>query len=83
MVALLYGIMHRTTIMLPDELRRRLSEQAHRRGISAGELIRKALIKELESAVEENAFLSDIRLAQSEIRDAAEKHDTYLYGDTP
>jgi hypothetical protein len=67
--------------MLPDDLRGLLAEQAHRRGISAGALIRKALMRELAQGVAgQDAFLSDARMASaSSPNNVAEKHDAYLY----
>jgi hypothetical protein len=71
--------------MLPDELRGLLAEQAHRRGISAGALIRKALMRELaQGGSGPDAFLNDPRVAGgSTPKNVAEKHDAYLYGEKP
>ncbi len=72
--------------MLPDELRGLLAEQAHKRGVSAGALIRKALLRELAapSGTAQDAFLNDTRMADSGLlQNVAEKHDDYLYGEKP
>jgi hypothetical protein len=71
--------------MLPDDLRGLLAEQAHRRGVSAGALIRKALLRELApSGSGADAFLNDTRVAGATTPgNVAEKHDDYLYGEKP
>ena len=68
--------------MLPGDMKHVLSEHAHRRGMSIGALIRKALARELaQGEATQDSFLSDTRV--SKVRtpgDVAENHDTYLYG---
>ena len=69
--------------MLPGELRDALSEQAHRRGISIGALVRKALARELaRDGAAQDAFLNDTRVARGGTpRHVADRHDDYLYGE--
>ncbi len=69
--------------MLPGDIKAALSDQAHRRGMSIGALIRKALERELaQGANATDPFLSDTRVAgQSAPANVAENHDAYLCGD--
>ena len=39
----MYGIMHRTTVYLPDDLKRALEQQARESGVSEAELIREGV----------------------------------------
>lgn len=78
--------MNRTTIMLPPDLKIRAADEASRRGISLGELIRRSL--ELNLARERTAAGAvDPLFADTELFDGptpddlAENHDKYLYGD--
>jgi len=77
--------MHRTTIMLPQELKFKATEQARSLGISLGELIRYSLESYLNraySAEGKDLFLSDIALSDADVpSDLSEEHDEYLYGD--
>ena len=76
--------MKRTTIMLPEDLRRRAMAGARRKGISLGELIRHSL----ETSLPEGTY--DSRpdpLFESVVydgpapRDVSRDHDRYLYDD--
>ena len=70
--------MHRTTIMLPDNLKRLAAERAHRASVSIGELIRKALVRELNAGTAgEDAFLSDTRVFRGRTR----RHVAERYGE--
>lgn len=83
----LWRHMHRTTIMLPEDLKRRASQRAERLGISLGELIRQALDRLLVEPAPSDA--SDPLLAFDNAfqgpspPDLAQNHDAYLYGDEP
>ncbi|MCP4680053.1 MAG: hypothetical protein GY854_32090 [Deltaproteobacteria bacterium] len=78
--------MNRTTIMLPPELKIRAVEEAGRRGISLGELVRQSLEGQLIRAEQEKG-VQDPLFAETELfceptpRDLADNHDDYLYGD--
>ncbi|HEV8132909.1 MAG TPA: CopG family transcriptional regulator [Acidobacteriota bacterium] len=75
--------MHRTTIMLPRNLKSRALRHAQRSGISLGELIRESLRNALDHTAEapaEDSLLGDeATFAGSAPKDLARKHDHYLY----
>jgi hypothetical protein len=72
--------MKRTTIMLPDALRRRAASRAEQRGISLGELIRNSLETALPAAsYEEDPLFEDVVFDGPAPRDLSAKHDKYLY----
>ncbi len=75
--------MHRTTIMLPRELKRRAAEEARLRRISLSEFMRRAV----EAAVSQNGgrredslLLDDRAFSGKTPRDLSTRHDDYLYG---
>lgn len=77
--------MHRTTIMLPEDLKLRAERLARRRGVSLGEVVRQSLLSHLDrqaDEVREDPLLADTAAypGPSEA-DAAAAHDRYLYGD--
>lgn len=73
--------MHRTTIMLPEELRRRASREAEALGISLGELIRRRLAATLdEDKAELPRFFTRAPWNGPGPSDVALRHDDYLYG---
>lgn len=75
--------MHRTTILLPEDLKRRASKLARREGISLAELIRGALEERL--AARKNEARDSLWKALEPIDfpdspgDLAANHDYYLY----
>lgn len=73
--------MHRTTIMLPEDLRRNADREAKALGISLSELIRRRLA-ESEAEVEKGRprFFSRQPWEGSGPDDIAANHDAYLYG---
>jgi len=77
--------MHRTTVMLPEELKHQATKQAQKLGISLGELIRQSLNSFLHQPVCEHysdSFLADDAVFPgSTPTDLAENHDAYLYGE--
>lgn len=79
--------MHRTTVMLPEDLKTRASELASRQGVSLGELIRRSLEAAVEAPQESRAadpLLADDATFQGETpRDLARHHDHYLYDEDP
>jgi len=74
--------MHRTTILLPDELRRRAVREAKALGISLGELIRRRLAGAGGDARSEEVarFLARRPWDGAAPDDTAANHDLYLYG---
>jgi hypothetical protein len=73
--------MHRTTILLPDELRRSADREAKALGISLSELIRRRLAADKEeSPAERPRFFSRQPWTGQGPTDVAANHDTYLYG---
>jgi len=76
--------MHRTTIMLPEDLKIAAEKHAHQTGRSLGQLIREALEKDLnpsKSVWGRDSFLTDTRIFEGEVPDdLAAHHDDYLYG---
>jgi hypothetical protein len=78
--------MDRTTIMLPNDLKIRASNEANKRHMSLGQFIREALKKSLNSsdgnASASDPFLCDNVAFNDEIpEDLSIDHDKYLYGD--
>lgn len=73
--------MHRTTILLPNELRRSADREAKALGISLSELIRRRLAADKEeSSTERPRFFSRQPWTGHGPTDSAANHDTYLYG---
>lgn len=74
--------MQRTTIMLPASLKAKATQEADRRGVSLGELIRQALDQAVEDPLDPStdALLADEAVFRGETPgDLAENHDRYLY----
>ena len=80
-------VMHRTTILLPEKLRRDAEAVASRLGISLSQLIRDQLEKVTRARRTGGGRESDPLFANVSPVDAgapadlAEGHDDYLYGD--
>lgn len=73
--------MHRTTILLPEDLHRAAEREARRRGLSLGELIRRRLRPALQGQqAEVPAFYSRKAWRDSGPVDFSAQHDKYLYG---
>ena len=77
--------MHRTTIMLPDDLRNRAVRRAKETGVSLGELIRQAvetLLSRSRSPAREDPLFRDAAVYDGEApSDSTQNHDRYLYGE--
>ena len=78
--------MDRTTIMLPPELKTRVSNQAKKMRISLGQYIREALKKSLDmenrrEADDDSLFMDNTVFDGPTPEDLAAAHDRYLYGD--
>lgn len=79
--------MHRTTIMLPDELKRRAARYADQRGISLGAVIRESLEERLARLPPEGStdwrddpfFRDDAVWDGDGPTDLSINHDKYLY----
>lgn len=72
--------MKRTTIMLPEALRRRAATRASQRGISLGELIRDSLGAALPGvSYDQDPLFEDAVFDGPAPRDLAARHDKYLY----
>ncbi len=75
--------MKRTTVMLPIDLKARATRAARERGISFGELLRRALAAAVESpaATYDDPVFADGAVFEGETpEDLAVEHDGYLYG---
>jgi hypothetical protein len=72
--------MHRTTILLPDELYRAAGREARSLGVSLGELIRRRLAKSSEKPPMQKAFFSRQPWTAEAPSDLSVAHDRYLYG---
>lgn len=73
--------MHRTTILLPKELRRRADREAKALGISLSELIRRRLAADSDTPVPERPrFFTRQPWTGQGPADTAANHDIYLYG---
>ena len=77
--------MHRTTIMLPEDLKAMATRRAHEDGISMGELIRLALQEYLlrdAEPVTDDPFFADTTTYDGPVPpDISINHDKYLYDD--
>lgn len=76
--------MKRTTIMLPDDLKRLAEREANLRGASLGEIIRTAL-KELlqpskkQKSQKDSLFCDGLVYKGPVEKDISSNHDAYLY----
>ncbi len=75
--------MKRTTIMLPEGLRRRALSRAKQKGVSLGELIRDSLDAALPVTydAEHDPLFEDVIYDGPAPADGSSKHDKYLYDD--
>ena len=74
--------MKRTTIMLPEALRRRALSRAKQKGVSLGELIRDSLDAALPAVtydVEHDPLFEDVIYDGPAPADGSSHHDKYLY----
>lgn len=76
----------RTTVVLPPGLKQRAIAEARQQGISFGELVRRALAAALAPTEDRtqrpkgDPFWDNLRISHDGPRDAALRHDQYLYG---
>ena len=77
--------MNRTTIMLPEELKRQAQERAMATGISFGELVRRSLTATVSTPPperREDPLFADSGIYLGEApADLSKDHDGYLYAD--
>jgi hypothetical protein len=78
--------MDRTTIMLPQDLKTRASNQAKKMKISLGQFIREAMRRSLDvencSGWEADSLLLDNEVFNGTTpKDLSSRHDEYLHGD--
>ena len=74
--------MKRTTIMLPEALRRRALSRAKQKGVSLGELIRDSLDAALPPVTydaERDPLFEDVIFDGPAPADGSSNHDKYLY----
>ena len=74
--------MKRTTIMLPEALRRRALSRAKQKGVSLAELIRDSLDAALPAVtydVDKDPLFEDVIYDGPAPADASSDHDKYLY----
>ena len=78
--------MHRTTIMIPEDLKTRIEDFSRKKGLSMGEVVREA-VKELLMRSDESKgdsfFCDKVVYKEDAPKDISLKHDEYLYGDKP
>lgn len=74
--------MHRTTILIPHDLKIQAERQARREGVSLSELIRMRLSESIDLEAEPKAafFFRQPWSGETPV-DLSERHDDYLYGD--
>jgi hypothetical protein len=77
--------MKRTTVMLPEDLRRRAFVRARERGVSLGELIRESLDAAVPASpparTADPLFTDSAVFAGKAPKDLSAAHDRYLYGE--
>lgn len=78
---------HRTTVMLPLELKSTVADLARELGVSFGEFVRRALEKEVASQTSSapnrhDPLLDDDAVFRGRVpKDFSQEHDLYLYGE--
>ena len=75
--------MHRTTIMLPEDLKTKAKELSRKKGLSLGEFVREAMRDLLKKSEEDtgDTFFCDTGVYHgSAPTDLSGNHDEYLYG---
>lgn len=75
--------MHRTTIMLPDDLKAKAEDVSRKKGFSLSEFVREAmkdLLKKYEGGKGDAFFIDTAVYTGSAPKDISKNHDDYLYG---
>ena len=75
--------MKRTTILLPDDLKKRAEKFAHEQGVSFGLIVRESLVQYIKPRKKNNdsLFDDDAIYTGNAPDDLSINHDDYLYGD--
>ncbi len=77
--------MHRTTILLPEKLKKCVNSRARTLGLSLGEFVRKSLESSLKKDfidLKNDLFVQDNNFYSEDIEiNVSAKHDDYIYGD--
>lgn len=77
--------MHRTTIMLPEELKSKVVEYARECGMSLGEVVRDSLarwLQERRKRPRKDPLIDDVPVYDVPVpEDYSLNHDRYLYGE--
>jgi len=71
--------MHRTTILLPEDLYQSAGREARSMGVSLGELIRRRLAGSPKRNEPMRSFFSRKPWTQEAAKDLSSNHDKYLY----
>jgi hypothetical protein len=71
--------MHRTTILLPEDLYQSAGREARSMGVSLGELIRRRLAESPHPLSPKRSFFSREPWTQEAPNDLSVNHDKYLY----
>ncbi len=78
--------MHRTSILLPLELKRKAELEAGKKGISLGEMIRRGLKSDIDGSRHQStvipAFFQRQPWGKKTPVDLSAHHDDYLYGES-
>ncbi|KKM65818.1 hypothetical protein LCGC14_1487460 [marine sediment metagenome] len=78
------AVMTRTSIMLPDSLKRNAEKKARSLGISLGEYIRRSIelsCKRGDLSDEDDPFIRDTKTyLKKSPKDSSMEHDKYIYG---
>jgi len=78
------GDMHRTTILLPEDLKAEVEKFSRKKGLSLGEVVREAmrdLLKKAEDQTEDSFFCDKAVYKEDIPKDFSRNHDEHLYGD--
>ena len=75
--------MKRTTVLLPDDLKKKAEKFAHDQGVSFGEIVRESLVQYIKPKKDNSDILfNDNALYTGNApSDLSVNHDDYLYGD--
>ncbi|MFP4358632.1 MAG: hypothetical protein ACLFSZ_09395 [Puniceicoccaceae bacterium] len=71
--------MHRTTILIPDQLKHDAERRARREGLSLSELIRRRLAEDMDAPENRPAFFERVPWDGPAPEDLSSRHDEYLY----
>lgn len=77
--------MYRTTVLLPEELKKKVEYRARLSDVSLGEFVRKSLEQALSNkglnSLRNDPFIMDKNIYSKDIgSDVSKRHDDYIYG---